>query len=409
MPTSSAAETHFAPPVRWSWLWSPRRDLLLNLVPFWAGFALLAALYVTRNSGASADDPGWTFSWSGRQWDIMVMAGVLYGPIVDGPHLWATIARTYTDPEEWAHRRSLFISSLWAFAIGPIMVLLPYAIHAITPIPEHMLGLGFKAWFIGLSNYAIFHIAKQHWGFVSLYKRKNGDADAADNRADAWFFHTAIWLPYFAMYAAPWDPETAASPIYRSLFTACHALFLTACIGYTGFQVLQWKKGVARNGPKLLYLATVIGLYYLTFACHPRLAAFWVLITGTGHCAQYHGVVWAYGKKKYGGKPASERILPNVIFDSIWLYLALGVIFTIVTLQGPFAGTVKNLAAGLMQTSLFSRVFTFLDANQGMDLGLKVCASIVGGVRIHHFYVDSKIWKVGKSPELAKNLDVAPT
>ena len=37
---------------------------------------------------------------------------------------------------------------------------------------------------------------------------------------------------------------------------------------------------------------------------------------------------------------------------------------------------------------------------------IKLMAAMISGVRLHHFYVDSKIWKVSKSPALAKNLDV---
>jgi hypothetical protein len=49
---------------------------------------------------------------------------------------------------------------------------------------------------------------------------------------------------------------------------------------------------------------------------------------------------------------------------------------------------------------------SFLDRGQGLDLGLKMAAAMISGVRLHHFYVDSKIWRVSKSAALAKNLNV---
>src|SRR5690242_18753556 len=108
--------------IRWSWLWSPRQDLAFNLLPFWLGYALLAALFLTRQGGEGTD-PHWTATFAGRSFDLMVVAAMLYGPLIDGPHLWATIARTYTDTKEWAARRLLFLTSLLAFAVGPVVIL----------------------------------------------------------------------------------------------------------------------------------------------------------------------------------------------------------------------------------------------------------------------------------------------
>ncbi len=376
-------------------------------MPFWLGFALVGALYATRGTGPTAEDPLWKLSFAGREWNLVTIAFILYGPVVDGPHLWATISRTYTDSEEWASRRRLLISSLLAFGVGPVLVLLPYVIRAILPTTQYSLTWGWSLWLFVLGNYANFHINKQHWGFVCLYKRKNGDCDSVtENRIDAWFFQTVIWLPYIALIAAPWDPSNAGSALWRSVFDVSRALFVTACLGYAIFQASQWRRGLVRNGPKLLYITTVLSLYYVTFTCHPRIAAFWIMITGVGHCAQYHAVVWAYGKKKYAGKDPADRRLPHVIFDNLGLYILLAVLFAFFTLQGPGANMVKHAAAGAMQTGFFSSVFTFLDRDMGIDLGFKICASVIGGVRLHHFYVDSKIWRVSKNAALAKNLSV---
>jgi hypothetical protein len=42
-----------------------------------------------------------------------------------------------------------------------------------------------------------------------------------------------------------------------------------------------------------------------------------------------------------------------------------------------------------------------------LTLGARLAAAVIGGVRLHHFFVDSKIWRVSKSAALAKNLNVA--
>jgi hypothetical protein len=416
---TTATPESFMPRVRWSWLWTQKRDLVWNLLPFWLGLALVALLYATRSVGPTADNPMWSFSIAGREFQVMTLMLLFYGPLVDAPHLWATIARTYTDREEWAARRRLFIGSLLAFAIGPIVILLPYALRAVVPLPPGAETLGWLLWTTVFGFYTIFHINKQHWGFVCLYKRKNNDsADETENRVDALYFQTAIWLPYVAMLTAPWFLDNDGKPFSVTqiavgsmtlgsiVHTTCHAAFLAVSAAYIAYQVNQWRKGIARNGPKLLYVATILSLYYVTFSFHPRIAAFWVLITGTGHCAQYHAVVWAYGRKKYAVTDAKKRSLPSLIFGSVWLYVVLGVVFGLVTMQGPGARVFKNAIAGTLQASLFARAFAFLDPRSAYDLGIKVAVAVVSGVRLHHFYVDSKIWRVSKSAALAKNLNV---
>ena len=315
----------------------------------------------------------------------------------------------------------MFLWSFLWFVIGPVTILLLYAARAAFHLPVGAESVGWVAWSNFFTFYALFHIAKQHWGFISLYKRKNGDlADARENRADQLFFYTAIWLPFVAMLTAPWYTDVDGKPfgftlvhvgnttLGALLHVACHVAFFATCAAYVFFQIEQWRKGLTRNGPKLAYLAVVMPLYYFTFSIHPLLASFWVLTTGLGHCAQYHRVVWAYGDAKYALEEEERRPAPPGASSSenVALYAVLGVTFGILTLQGPGARFVTAPLADMLDASLFQRAFAFLDRHAGVDLGLKVAAAFVSGVRLHHFYVDSKIWRVSKSAALAKNLNV---
>jgi hypothetical protein len=412
----AATSPPFASRVRWTWLWSAREDLMWNLLPFWLSLALGVFLL------------GWwqVAQWS--HWDIRFpeaatqaritgLVMYLYGPLIDAPHLWATISRTYTDAAEWSERRRLFLGSLVWFIIGPVAILLPYALSAMSLFPAGRENLGWIVWSQFFTFYAIFHINKQHWGFVSLYRRKNGES-TAELDLDRRFFTTAIWLPYVAWLTAPWYLDFDGAPfalmqigvgattLGNILNTACHVFFVGVCLAYAGFQARQWSRGVERNGPKLLYLATVIPTYYLAFSFNPLLAAFWVLLTGPGHCAQYHKIVWEYGTKKYvapkDGKAAS---LPARIFGNVWLYIALGVGYGLVTLQGPGSGIAKTWIAADLQKGM-SLLFPFVSSVVAADVSLKAVAAFISGVRLHHFYVDSKIWRVSRNKTLAKNLSV---
>jgi len=117
-------------------------------------------------------------------------------------------------------------------------------------------------------------------------------------------------------------------------------------------------------------------------------------------------VVWGYGQSQYVGKKDEQRKLPSAIFENLALYVGLGVLFGMVTLQGFGGGMVRERIASGIGEHVFAPLFSLLDAHEGVELALKVVAAFVSGVRLHHFYVDSKIWRVSKSAALAKNLNV---
>jgi hypothetical protein len=280
-------------------------------------------------------------------------------------------------------------------------------------LPAGRENVGWLLWSNFFTFYALFHINKQHWGFVSLYRRKNKDNDAREMRIDQLFFYTAIWAPFVAMVTAPWYTDYDGKPLAFThgatgsyLYGACHVVFFAATAAYVLYQVDQYRKGVPRNGPKLAYLATIIPLNYVAFSLHPFVAAFWIVTTGLGHCAQYHRVVWAYGQSQYVAK--EKESLPRKIFANLPLYAGLGVLFGIVTLQGFGGGRVKDFIAGGLGQNVLGPMFSYLDAHQGTTLALQVVAAFVSGIRLHHFYVDSKIWRVSKSAALARNLNVNP-
>lgn len=401
--------------VRWNWLWSSREDVTWTLLPFWIGLALGVFLLSWWQLAIWEHWPV-RLPEAATQARLTGLVMYVYGPLVDAPHLWATISRTYTDRQEWAERRWLFLGSLICLTVGPVLILLPYVLRSVGLYPAGHENLGWTIWSQFFTFYAVYHINKQHWGFVALYRRKN-DETTAEYAIDRRFFNAAIWLPYAAWLTAPWylDFDGAPLPFMRIIvgtttlgevaYRLCHVLFAVACLAYVAYQVRQSRRGHARNGPKLLYLGTVIPIYYLAFALNPLLAAFWVLMTGLGHCAQYHKIVWAYGTKKYASVEEERTSLPSRIFSNVWLYVALGVGYGLITLQGPGGGIVKGwIATGLQ--AVLPALAPFVDRRVSIDVGVKVAAAFVSGVRLHHFYVDSKIWRVSRNATLARNLNV---
>src|SRR5437763_3704418 len=53
---------------------------------------------------------------------IPMVAG--WAILIDAPHVFGTLSRTYFDKSEWRTRRRLLLGSLLCFVVGPMMVLL---------------------------------------------------------------------------------------------------------------------------------------------------------------------------------------------------------------------------------------------------------------------------------------------
>src|SRR5206468_12363494 len=143
---------------------------------------------------------------------IPMVAG--WAILIDAPHVFGTFSRTYFDRSEWKTRKRLMLGSLLFFVVGPTMVLL---------------GAGFTFFFIA-ALWAYYHLVKQHYGFMGLYKKKNNDLAPIDNALDRLLLMFAFNYPFVAFIAA--DPAAMARvpSILRSGVNAVATLLLIGTI-----------------------------------------------------------------------------------------------------------------------------------------------------------------------------------
>src|ERR671918_702513 len=116
----------------------------------------------------------------------------LWAILIDAPHVFGTFSRTYFDRSERQNRARLLWGSLFFFAIGPVMVLA---------------GLGLVFFFVA-ALWAYYHLVKQHYGFMVLYKKKNNDLAPLDNALDRLLLLFAFNYPFVAFIVQ--DPEAMA-------------------------------------------------------------------------------------------------------------------------------------------------------------------------------------------------------
>ena len=336
------------------WIISPRDDLVWFVGSVVSSYALLV-LYV-----------------SGLLPLIPMVA--LWAILIDAPHVFGTFSRTYFDRTERKNRARLLWGSLLFFVIGPVLVLA---------------GAGFVFFFVA-ALWAYYHLVKQHYGFMVLYKKKNGDLARIDNALDRLLLLFAFNYPFVEFIAR--DPEAMARvPAllragvngFAKLLLAGTILFL---ILWVGRQVQRAITGEPLNVPKYLLLAAAIPMHWivlLTPMPHKPIAI--VAILTIYHNLQYHRLIWFHNQKyksreKFG---AAELISRRLLY-----YIAFGLLFGVIY-QGP------------------RQILGYLGLrNTQQPLAIQLGISFLWGYAFIHYYLDSKIWRVRRDPSVGKALNM---
>src|SRR5215211_919859 len=286
------------------WLISAREDLVWFIGSVVTSYALFG-LYV---------------------WGLVPLVPMVaaWAVLVDAPHVFATFSRTYFDREERRARGRLLWWSLLFFAAGPLAVLA---------------GLGFLFFFLA-ALWAYYHLVKQHYGFMVLYKKKNADLERADNFLDRAFLLLAFTYPFVRFVAHDGEAlrrvPAGLHAWLGALESALLALTVAATIAWVGRQVQRAVSGLPLDVPKYLLLAAAIPMHWvvlLTPMPHKPIAI--VAILTIYHNLQYHRLIWFHNKKYTSGADCKERYgAAELISRRLVYYVAFGVLFGL-WYQGP--------------------------------------------------------------------------
>jgi len=346
--------------------------------------------------------------------------------ILDSPHFFGTYARTYLDKEERRDRRKLLLGSLGLLLIGPSLVLLGYALH----------GAGvswYKTPYFALvafvSIWAYWHVVRQHYGIMSLYKRKNKDSDKFDLSLDQWVLYLGLLAPFvgFAVsnnearialgLSQPLDGSNKliTNPYIRGYRWESVVIQLSMVAAFGSLLILlarqyvRWQRGMTLNVPKILFLLAVIPLH-MVVCYHPAsttlaLLGFSACVT-IFHDMQYHAIVWYHQKnrmakagderyEKYGIAAKISRSFPVYMGCAIAMGITFGLIGCVIDVNpGCFPDWVPLIAA--RSTNIFGQM-TINELFYGVFLG----------VLMHHYYVDQFIWRPSKDKNLQKDLKLS--
>ena len=369
------------------WIINAREDLIWFIGSVVSSYALLI-LYVTGVLPLIPMIAGWAI-------------------LIDAPHVFGTFSRTYFDKSEWKTRKRLLLGSLLFFLVGPAMVLL---------------GAGFTFFFVA-ALWAYYHLVKQHYGFMVLYKKKNNDLAPIDNALDRLLLMFAFNYPFVAFIANDPNAMARVPPVLHGGVNAVAVILLfgTIVLGI-GWLIRQVQRAITReplNLPKYLLLAAAIPMHWVALLTPmPAKPIALVAILTIYHNLQYHRLIWFHNQKysaasttteiskclepglvPAGGTSAASKPLRKdfgpaaLISRRLIYYLAFGILFGIVY-QGPrqYLGYL-NLHTG--------------DSPAALTKPIQLGIAFLWGYAFIHYYLDSKIWRVRRDPSVSQALKMS--
>ena len=330
VPAPSTAKT--------SWIISRRDDLMWFVGSALAGYLALALMAV-----------GFPFMLIYFVWFVGV----------DGPHVIATVTRTYFDKQQRTRLGWLLWTLPALMLIGPAMVWMGQA----------------SLFYLFAVCWQHFHIAKQHVGFVMLWKAKNKEREPLEGKLDRWFLLTSTILPLTLFVVRT---RLASLTPYVWIPEAVYALL---AIAYVGYQVRKWRAGKPMNTPKLMLLGVLVPLQWIAFGYAATLGPDGIIRAGIAlglfHSFQYHRLLWFHNKNRYRAPDAREK-------HGFAAFLAKDV------------GYYVFAAIGLHALTII--------APQAMFPAVEWLKAAMWGLPFMHYLLDSKIWRVRGDRELAAAL-----
>ena len=286
-----------------SWIISRRQDLL------WFHLSVLPALALGALFAFVAPD------------NLALLCA--WGVLLDGTHVFATYARSYLAGERELPGPGSFAIVL----VGPAVAL--------------FWRPAFPAFLLAAYSWAYWHLVRQHWGFVALYRR------GRTTRLGSWLWLGCLWP--FLRFGLTHD-----TGLWRPFTVPPIAVDLAALAALVVLVVIRLgDRRPLRLGPAHLYVAIVIALHILTFTFVRSLMPIMATLT-LFHNLEYHRIVRHYQERR-GRK--SDYLLGGVIFGALW-YLP-----------------------------------RILGAAAAPPLWRELLIGAGWGVAFHHYLVDARIWR----------------
>jgi hypothetical protein len=350
------------------WIISHRQDLLWFQGTVLVGLALLVVFKLTPGLDGANYTAG----------HPAVVVLLLWGVVFDGTHVWATYARTFFAPD--AESRA-GLPGTWAWGvilIGPAAAVLDAWLFASHPSVIGQAGALFASFLAFAYLWAYYHLVRQHYGFMMLYRRKEAASPPHLDVLVLWIGSGYAFVRFTLgdAYVRSGLPAVLPPSWLAGARVALDLAFAAVMAGLAIYYLVDRARtpatdGRHRLGPKHLFLLIVVVFQIVVFRTLTSLLTITATLT-IFHNLQYHRIVWQY-----------ERGHGRLPMRTLARFLAFGLVFGVLW-YGP-----RTMGPALAPN----------------DLARNMLVGLGWGIAFHHYVVDARIWRVRRSPALAQALD----
>lgn len=255
--------------IRPRWLHSPAFDL-----GWFAGPPLLAALAVLLIPALRAPD---TPLWG---WLIFVV-------FVDVGHVYASLYRTYLDPEEFPRRRTLYL------AVPVLCWIAGALLYRVSPL----------AFWRGFAYLAVFHFVRQQYGFMRAYSHLEGRKPGWERALESAAIYATMLYPLAYWHADParkfwWFVQGDFAALHRVAGTWAGWAYSGIMLAFLARQAARRAMGLEVNPGKLAIVLSTAAAWYAGIVATNSDFAFTVTNV-LAHGVPYFALVWLYGRRKW--------------------------------------------------------------------------------------------------------------
>jgi hypothetical protein len=302
--------------------------------------------------------------------------------LVDVAHVWSTAFIVYLDPAEWRRRPGLYGGvPLACFAVGVVL----YACG------------GDGAFWTAIAYLAVFHFIRQQYGWVMMYRARNGERDRFGRIVDGATVYLATLYPLAWWHARlprafSWMKDgdfIAGTP--SSLATVVGVAYAIALGAYIVRAVWQVATRQSISWGKHLIVATTAACWYVGIVATNSDYAFTVTNVFT-HGIPYMVLVYLYARAA-SREPASRG------GTSARLLRMRGLVVFVATLW----------LVAYVEEMLWDRTIWHDHAGLfggGLNIGAAaiVIAPLLAVPQLTHYVLDGFLWKRAKNPRLGRLL-----
>jgi hypothetical protein len=257
--------------------------------------------------------------------------------------------------------------------------------------------------------WAYYHVVRQHYGFMAMYQRLNGEADGRANAADYWIFHVLMFGPVVAWFLRYPDFRTllgwslVPSTLERVIVGLTLPMVAVTIVLYTAKELVRYRRTRRVNLPKSALLIAYVPLHLLLLLNPTVTGAYDILLFNAvvtfPHNLQYVAFVWFYNRNRYGeAATVAHHGLAAPANRTLGRFALAAASFSIVLFYSRFYLEGLPVPFGVGQ---YEGARLFVGSNFRVS---DLIAATWIGVVFHHQYLDQKIWKISRDRTLVRDL-----